>query len=115
PITVRRLAKLEVAKVCNPTNDAGTFDLLIDGSNGNGNDKTCGGSTGAQKLGAGTNTAPGAVHTFGENDFTTANYSSSYSCVNRSATGPQHVFTAAGDVPATGSTLTGNQITLQPN
>ena len=119
PITVRKTAKLEVAKVCTPTNDNGTFDLLIDGSTTVdavvvGDNKACGTSTGAQTLSAGTNTNPGAVHSFGEGDFTTANYTSSYSCVNRLGTGPQHVFTASGDAAATGTSLGPNQITLQP-
>jgi hypothetical protein len=119
PIVIQRTAKLEVTKSCSPVNDPGTFDLLIDNStsvNGTvvGNDKTCGTGTGAQVLGAGTNTNPGAVHSFGEGDFTTANYTSAYACTNRSATGPQHVFTASGDAAATGSSLGPNQITLQP-
>jgi len=119
PITVRKTAKLEVAKVCTPTNDNGTFDLLIDGSTTVnsvvvGDNKACGTSTGAQTVSAGTNVSPGAVHTFGEGDFTTANYTSSYVCTNRLGTGPQHVFTASGDAAATGSSLGPNQITLQP-
>src|SRR5439155_16025391 len=54
------------------------------------------------------------VHSFGEGDFTTTNYTSAYACTNRSAAGPQHVFTASGDAAATGSSLGPNQITLQP-
>ena len=100
PIVVEKKAKLEVVKACTPANDNGTFDLLIDGSNSFANSVACGGSTGAQEVSAGTNVAPGAVHSFGEGDFTTANYTSSYSCVNRSGTGPQHVFTASGDAAA---------------
>ena len=120
PITVHQSAKLEVAKACTPTTDPGTFDLLIDNSttvNGVvvGAAKTCGTGTGAQTLSAGTNVNPGAVHSFGEGNFTTANYSSTYACVNRSATGPQHVFTATGDAAATGTALGPNQITLEPN
>jgi len=120
PIVVEKRAKLEVAKVCSPTTDAGTFDLLIDGSTTVnavvvGDNKACGTGTGAQVLTAGTNVAPGAVHTFGEGDFTTANYTTSYVCTNRLATGPQHVFTAAGDAAATGSSLGPNNITLKPN
>jgi hypothetical protein len=120
PITVVQSAKLEVVKACTPTTDPGTFDLLIDNSTTVnavvvGDNKACGTGTGAQKLSAGTNVAPGAVHSFGEGDFTTANYTSSYQCVNRLATGPQHVFTASGDAAATGTSLGPNQITLEPN
>ena len=114
-ITVNQTAKLEVVKACTPTNDGGTFDLLIDGSNANADNVACGGTTGAQTVTAGTNVNPGAVHTFGEGDFTTANYTSSYSCVNRSGTGPQHVFTASGDAAATGTSLGPNQITMKPD
>jgi len=113
PIVILKSAKLEVAKSCSTTGDH--FDLLIDGSNAHANDVACGGTTGAQTVSAGTNTNPGAAHTFGENDFTTNLYTSSYSCVNRLATGPQHVFGQNGDAAATGSTLTGNQITMLPN
>jgi hypothetical protein len=120
PIVIAKTAKLEVVKACSPTTDPGTFDLLIDnstsvGSTVVGDNKACGGSTGAQILSAGTNTAPGAVHSFGEGDFTTANYTSAYSCVNRTtSSGPQHVFTASGDAAATGTSLGPNQITLKP-
>ena len=114
-ITVNRSAWLEVKKVCDPTTDTGTFDLLIDGSNQFADNASCGGTTSKQKLSAGTNASPGAAHNFGEGDFTTANYTSSYSCVNRSSSGPQHVFGANGDAGATGTSLGPNQITLQPN
>ena len=105
PIVVEKRAKLEVKKVCDPTTDNGTFDLLIDGSNSFADNVACGGSTGAQELSAGTNVAPGAVHTFGEGDFTTANYTSSYACVNRG--------TAVSR--GSGTSLGPNNITLQPN
>jgi hypothetical protein len=108
PITVNRTAKLEVVKACTPSNDNGTFDLLIDGSNQFANSVACGGTTGAQTLSAGTNQSPGALHTFGEGDFTTANYTSSFSCVNRLATGPQHT-------PFNGTSLGPVDITLLPN
>ena len=115
-ITVNKTAKLEIVKACTPTNDNGTFDLLIDGSNANANDVACGGTTGVQTVTAGTNVLPGAVHTFGEGDFTTANYTSEYSCVNRDTeNGPQHVFTASGDAAATGTSLGPNQITMMPD
>jgi hypothetical protein len=105
PITVLQTAKLEVAKVCSPTSDTGTFDLLIDGSNTFGDNKSCGQSTGAQTVTAGTNANPGADHTFGEGDFTAANYTTSYSCVNR----------VGGASRGTGTSLGPNTITLQPN
>ena len=110
PIVVEKRAKLEVAKVCSPTTDPSTFDLLIDGSTTVnavvvGDNKACGTSTGAQVLSAGTNVNPGAVHTFGEGDFTTANYTSSYACVNR----------VGGAARGSGTSLGPNNITLQPN
>jgi uncharacterized repeat protein (TIGR01451 family) len=112
PIVVNKVAKLEIVKACTPSTDPGTFDLLIDGSTSVGtppvvvgDNKACGGSTGAQTLGAGSNITPGAVHTFGEGDFTTANYTSSYACVNRGTT------TSRGS----GTSLGPNNITLQPN
>lgn len=83
PVVVQRTAKLEVVKACSPTTDAGTFDLLIDGSNQYGDNKPCGGTTGAQTVTAGTSANPGAYHKFAEGDFTVANYTSTYSCVNR--------------------------------
>ena len=104
PITVNRVAHLEVVKACTPSNDNGTFDLLIDGSNSFANNVSCGGTTGSREVGAGTNVNPGAVHTFGEGDFTTANYTSSYSCVNR----------VGGASRGTGTSLGPNNITLQP-
>src|SRR4029079_18375965 len=87
-----------------------TFDLLIDGSTTVnavvvGDNKACGTSTGAQVLSGGTNVNPGAVHTFGEGDFTTANYTSSYACVNR----------VGGAARGSGTSLGPNNITLQPN
>jgi len=104
PITVNRVAHLEVVKACTPSNDNGTFDLLIDGSNSFANNVSCGGTTGSREVGAGTNVNPGATHTFGEGDFTTANYTSSYSCVNR----------VGGASRGTGTSLGPNNITLQP-
>jgi hypothetical protein len=107
PIIVNQKAFLEVKKVCDPTTDTGTFDLLIDGSNQFADNVACGtGTTGKQELGAGTSANPGAVHTFGEGDFTTANYTSSFVCANRS--GGSHA-------PASGTSLGPNNITLQPN
>ncbi len=106
PIIVNRTAQLEVRKVCAPTTDAGTFDLLIDGSNQFANNVACGGSTSAQTLSAGTSASPGAVHTFGEGDFTTANYTTTFACVNRA--GGSHA-------PASGTSLGPNNITLLPN
>jgi hypothetical protein len=105
PIVVEKMAKLEVKKVCSPTTDPGTFDLLIDGSNANADNVACGGTTGAQELSAGTNVNPGAVHTFGEGDFTTANYTSAYACVDRGTTNSR----------GSGTSLGPNNITLQPN
>ncbi|HEX8943545.1 MAG TPA: hypothetical protein VF785_10435, partial [Gemmatimonadaceae bacterium] len=105
PIVVEQTAKLEVKKVCDPTTDTGTFDLLIDASNQFANNVSCGGTTGAQTLTAGTNVSPGVVHTFGEGDFTTTNYTSSYACVNR----------VGGASRGSGTSLGPNNITLQPH
>jgi hypothetical protein len=82
PIIVNKFAKIEVKKVCAPTNDAGTFDLNIDGSppNAAGQNASCGGATGAVVVSAGTSGTPGASHTVTESDFTQANYVSSYAC-----------------------------------
>ena len=105
PIDVLKSAKLEVRKVCAPTSDNGTFDLLIDGSNQFANNVACGGTTGSQTVTAGSTSSPGATHTFGEGDFTAANYTTSYSCVNR----------VGGASRGSGSSLGPNDITLQPD
>jgi uncharacterized repeat protein (TIGR01451 family) len=108
PILVAQKAFLEVKKVCDPTGDTGTFDLLINGSTtATSNNALCGtGTTGKVELGAGTSAVPGQVHTFGEGDFTTANYTSSFVCANRG--GGSHA-------PASGTSLGPNNITLLPN
>jgi plastocyanin len=80
PIIVDQSATIEVKKVCDPTTDTGTFDLLIDGSNAFGDEKACGGTTGTQTVSAGTSADPGADHTVGENDFTTADYTTTHAC-----------------------------------
>jgi hypothetical protein len=105
PVNITRSAQLEVAKVCDPTSDTGTFDLLIDGSNSFADNVACGGTTGSQTVTAGSTASPGAVHTFGEGDFTTTNYTSSYSCVNR----------VGGASRGSGTSLGPNNITLQPD
>jgi plastocyanin len=80
PIIVDQSATIEVIKACDPTNDDGTFDLLIDGSNAFGDEKACGGTTGARTVGAGDSQNPGADHTVGENDFTTSDYTTTHAC-----------------------------------
>lgn len=79
-----RTALLEVRKACSPANDAGTFDLSIDNVVLADN-ATCGGSTGARSVSAGSTANPGAFHTFSEGDFNTAAYSSAYQCVARAS------------------------------
>ncbi len=89
PITILQTAKLEVKKVCDPTSDAGKFDLLIDGSNQYADDAACGGTTGSQTVSAGSTADPGATHTVGEAAGTgtdLADYASSISCVDRGET-----------------------------
>jgi hypothetical protein len=69
PITVLKEAHLEVAKVCDPEGWDANFDLVIDGADIDeirAADEGCGGSTGRQLLGAGTNLDPGADYTFAE-------------------------------------------------
>src|SRR4029450_1107608 len=110
PITVARFAFLEVVKACSPSSITGaTFDLLIDNSNQFADNVACGGTTGSQKLSAGTTSNPGAVHSHGEGDFgggfTSADYTSSFSCVNR----------VGGGARGSGTSLGPNNITLQPD
>jgi uncharacterized repeat protein (TIGR01451 family) len=108
PITIRQSAYLEIVKACTPSNDPGTFDLLIDGSNQYATGVGCGGSTGKRTVGAGTSSSPGASHTFGEAAAGTtslSNYASSFACKNRS---DNSTHTSSG-------TVTSGSITLQPN
>lgn len=80
PIIVNKSAKLEVVKACVPASiPNATFDLLIDG-NVEADDAACGGTTGEVVVGAGTNQAPGATHTFAEGDFTAADYTTTWAC-----------------------------------
>jgi hypothetical protein len=104
-VIVHKHAFLEVVKACQPSTDNGTFDLLIDGSNQFADNVNCGGTTGKQQLDAGTNVNPGMNHTFGEGDFTTSAYNSSYACVNRTG----------GASRGSGTSLGPNTINLQPN
>jgi hypothetical protein len=111
PITIAKVANLEVNKVCSPVSINGaTFDLLIDGSNQFADNVGCGGTTGKQELGAGTSRNPGKTYSFAEGDFgggfAAADYTSSFKCVNRTG-GAVRVAETAGTGP-------GN-ITLQPN
>lgn len=87
PITVPYGANIEVIKQLVPTDDSGTFNLLVD----NNTKKSCttnNGTTGKVSVGAGTSVTPGAIHTVGENtnscgttDLT--NYNTTISCVDR--------------------------------
>jgi hypothetical protein len=57
-ITNTRKPTLTVNKVCNPTSDAGRFNLRIDGSTaGTGANAACGGTTGAVEVTLGSHTA----------------------------------------------------------
>ncbi len=103
-ITILESAKLEVRKACTPTTDNGTFDLKIDNVV-EANDAACGGTTGIKTVSAGTSENPGAVHTFAEADFTTANYTSTYACVNRTG----------GAARGSGNGVGPHDITLQPD
>jgi Prealbumin-like fold domain len=94
-VLVDQFASIEVKKVCSPTTDPGTFDLNIDGSTKK-NDATCGSTTGPIAVGAGTNVNPGATHSVSENDFTTADYVSSYACTKN---GSPYISSTSGTGP----------------
>lgn len=96
PIVVDKHATIEVRKQC-PTGTTGTFDLKIDGVVEK-DDAACGETTGAQVVGAGTSQDPGADHTVAEDDFTTANYTSSYACTKN---GDPYISSTAGVGPKT--------------
>jgi hypothetical protein len=69
PMTVLQEAHLEVVKACDPEDWDANFDLVIDGETIDeirAEDEGCGGSTGKQLLGAGTNLSPGAEYEFAE-------------------------------------------------
>jgi hypothetical protein len=100
-VLVDQFASIEVKKVCVPTDDQGTFDLNIDGVTKK-NDATCAGgaasTTGPVAVTAGTNVNPGADHTVSENDFVTANYTSSYVCTKN---GSPYISSTSGTGPFT--------------
>ncbi|HEY8164774.1 MAG TPA: hypothetical protein VIF83_04395, partial [Gemmatimonadaceae bacterium] len=100
PIIANKFAKIEVKKVCAPTNDAGTFDLNIDGTTPNAAaaNASCGGSTGAVVVSAGTSANPGGSHTVTESDFTQANYVSSYACTKNGSTLSSGAGASAGTI-----------------
>ena len=102
PVTVLKFATIEVKKVCDPTTDNGTFDLEIDNAGDDDhfleNDAACGGTTGAQTVGAGTSANPGATHSVSESDFTAANYTSTLACTkNGQAFIPSEAYSAGTD------------------
>lgn len=90
PVTVPHFAKIEVKKSLSPSDDAGTFNLQVDGATG----ASCvgnNGTTGSVNVSAGTSDNPGATHTVGETvtgcgTTSLSDYSSSISCVNRGTT-----------------------------
>ena len=83
PIIVDKTATIEVVKAC-PTGTTGSFDLNIDAPEDpdyfQQADAACGGTTGAQTVGAGDSQNPGAPHSVSESGFTTGDYFSTYSC-----------------------------------
>ena len=83
PIIVDKTATIEVVKAC-PAGTTGSFDLNIDAPEDpdyfQEADAACGGTTGAQTVGAGTSQDEGAPHSVSESGFTTGNYFSTYSC-----------------------------------
>jgi hypothetical protein len=87
PIIIPKFATIEVKKECVPATDGGTFDLLIDAANTNGNNKACGGTTGTIQVSAGTNASPGATHTVAETDFSlgATSYTSTLRCTKNGA------------------------------
>lgn len=88
PVTVPHFANIEVVKDLAPANDAGTFNLTVDGTT----EAACvgdAGTTGKVSVTAGTNQNPGATHTVGEtmcNGTSASNYTTSISCVDRGQT-----------------------------
>ena len=97
-----RTALLEVRKACSPANDAGTFDLSIDGGVVADN-AVCGSGSGAQSVSAGSTANPGAVHTFAEGDFNTAAYTSAYQCVDRATSAVVNQCGAGGTAACSGA------------
>jgi hypothetical protein len=105
PISVNRSATIEVKKVCAPTSDGGRFDLNIDGNPGSaaGDSASCGGSTGAVPVGAGTSGTPGANHSVTETGTTgtpLTNYNSSFVCTQNGHTLSNGTGTNAGSITA---------------
>jgi hypothetical protein len=106
-VIVEQSAKLDIVKACVPTNDGGKFNLQINGTT-RGGEKSCGGSTGAITLPAGTNVTPGAQHSFRElagTGTSLADYTTTYACVNR----------VGGAARGSGTGAGAHNITLQPN
>jgi hypothetical protein len=95
-------AKIEVVKDLVPSDDTGTFNLLVDGAN----QASCvgdGGSTGPVTVGAGTRAALGATHTVSETACSgtdLSHYDTTITCVDRGTTSfngdPALVLTGSG-------------------
>jgi hypothetical protein len=103
PIIVNKFAKIEIKKVCQPSTDAGRFDLNIDGTPGSaaGDSAACGGSTGTVVKGAGTSANPGADYAITETGTVgtpLSNYNSSFVCTKNGSALSDGTGTSAGSI-----------------
>ena len=111
-IIVLKQAHLEIRKELDPTDDGGSFNLIIEDQDevemARADEQRNEGTTGKVELGAGTNVAPGMTYSFREEGFgetVLAHYETSWECRDR---GDSMGSRGSGDGPGP------HDITLQP-